>query len=1017
MAVVEKEIAASKTKPSTCSRCALYENGKMVQVDGRVAVPGVPVTGCHILVVAASPMIWNIGKPLFSGGTEATIKKIYDEENNKHAQKKQLSVRYMYAVRCAAKDFKISIDEINACRVLLYDYICRIKPKQIIALGASAAKAFGFNEGINNLRGNNFVRKISDFTCQVMVTFHPYDVQRRTGLFTVLKNDLLKVYHELQRVETSAAPRIITPTAYEDVIETIRRSRENIEKIKDHDPSNKVVLAVDTETTGLDPTIPEQKLIAASYGIGRKSSDASEELDAYAGVAFPLEHKDAGFTQEQVANIFKEFSALVHHPDVMHIQYNAKFDMKWLALHDRYKQISGFSMDKFPKLDGMLCEHFLDEDKKGNYSLKDLTSDYFPEFGRYEQELKSLLAEVVSGKREEYKKIVEGAAEKRINIGVKRWADFSEDERSKYISDWVRKGYITFAYLDVLKSKYKFSPRTVKTRNTKKSGAVITKAYAERLAKFFKSIPEDELTNCGIFTEADLKEFELPNEKQFTAVTFEEIPLDKLLWYAAMDAALTRKIFEEQRKKINEEHAQVKKMNLRLFKKDGWPKEKLMWPPTVTSALFKFSMPLCRELTEMEFYGIRLDRDMAKKYVEVLANKIIEQKETLTNYVGRKFNPNSGDELSAILFGEYKLTPVKNSPLTGKPSVDAESIKLLSEQHPELEFLNALLTLRKLEKVKGTYLENWLKGTERDGKIRASFNQIGTATHRLSSSKPNLQNIPFYLKEADLNLKKLFVTDDPDKYDFYDLDISNAEMRVLCAYAKDESLINAFLHGRDLHCLTGAGISEYSYEQLVENKENKKSKEYMIRQLGKRLNFLVIYGGGASTLQARIYEDMRVELSLAEAQGYFTKFFEAYPGVSEYMNDTIKLVEEFGVVHTHTGHRRHFPESRYNKKMASRMGRQAVNARIQCTSSILVNYNMIKLAQAIRNKGWDGRLLLTVHDSVAFQLSKDVPKAEVKEVLDEAVVNSVAKEFPWLPVPWAYDCGWGASYGEAKNSL
>ena len=219
-----------------------------------------------------------------------------------------------------------------------------------------------------------------------------------------------------------------------------------------------------------------------------------------------------------------------------------------------------------------------------------------------------------------------------------------------------------------------------------------------------------------------------------------------------------------------------------------------------------------------------------------MEEKIAEQKNILFQMVGRKFNPSSNDELGKVLFKDLGLPPQKFNAKSGNPSVDAETLKILYELNPDLNALNALILLRKFEKVLSTYFRSWMKRTEYDGRLHASFNQTGTATHRLSSSKPNLQNVPMYLKEADLNIKSLFVTDDQDKYDFFDLDIANAEMRVLCAYSKDETLIQAFKNGMDLHCLTGSNISDFTYEQLMEKKEDKSSKEYIARQVAKKVS-------------------------------------------------------------------------------------------------------------------------------------------------------------------------------------
>jgi len=323
-----------------------------------------------------------------------------------------------------------------------------------------------------------------------------------------------------------------------------------------------------------------------------------------------------------------------------------------------------------------------------------------------------------------------------------------------------------------------------------------------------------------------------------------------------------------------------------------------------------------------------------------------------------------------------------------------------------------LLSFRKIEKCVHTYLLNWINMSEFDGKLHCKFNQTGTATFRLSSSNPNLQNVPFYLKEADLNLKALF-RPDSDEYDLYDLDISNAEMRVLCAYSKDEALIDAFNNGKDLHCLTASGISEYSYEEILANKEDKSTDHYTKRQVAKKVNFGTIYCMMATTLQARLWSDMRIKITLEEAEAYLKSFFDTYPGVHKYITSTQNFVSSFKFTYTYTGRRRRFPIAAHNPRMINRVARQAVNARIQTTSTDIVGKNLTDLDRAIRPLG--GRVILTVHDSIVFQLPKGT--SGVRELLDNTVVAKTREDCPWLPVEWKYDCGYGPSYGEAKDDV
>lgn len=283
----------------------------------------------------------------------------------------------------------------------------------------------------------------------------------------------------------------------------------------------------------------------------------------------------------------------------------------------------------------------------------------------------------------------------------------------------------------------------------------------------------------------------------------------------------------------------------------------------------------------------------------------------------------------------------------------------------------------------------------------------------------NLQNVPFSLKLYDgtaLNLKSLFIPD--EGFDIYDLDISNAEMRTLCAYSMDEHLIGAFNEGKDVHSLTGAGISngKFTYEDLVAKKEDKTSEEYRQRQIAKKVNFGTIYMMGGATLKQRLWADNRVEITEEQAQNYLDQFFTTYPGVAKYIQDTKEMADKLHFVYTYFGRRRRFPYSYYMSSDKERMYRQAVNSRIQGTSSDLVMLCLIRLGQWLRARNDGSRVLLTVHDSILFQMPHGCHDG-LKATLDKLIVDDTREQCPWLPVKWAYDCGWGPNYGDTHGAV
>lgn len=261
-------------------------------------------------------------------------------------------------------------------------------------------------------------------------------------------------------------------------------------------------------------------------------------------------------------------------------------------------------------------------------------------------------------------------------------------------------------------------------------------------------------------------------------------------------------------------------------------------------------------------------------------------------------------------------------------------------------------------------------------------------------------------------MKALFIPDS-DEFDLYDLDIANAEMRVLCAYSQDETLTKAFNEGMDIHSLTASNISDYSYEEIKANKEDKSSEAYMLRKLAKKINFGIVYGITAGSIARQANEEMGTEMTEEDAQGYMDRFFENYPGVKDYMNQTINFVNDQHFVYTLTGRRRRFNMVGFTNRQKAKMERQAINSRIQTTSADIVNDNLVQLDNHIKPLG--GRVILTVHDSILFQLPKGT--TGVRELLDHIIIEKTKEKFHWLPVDWKYDVGKGPNYGSCDQEI
>lgn len=910
-----------KEKGDYCTDCVLVDAEMILPQTGREL---------DILVVSSFPFVNGYDPKTYVGEFGETGNKLAKNVLAKTLGEQKLRVGYTYAIKCVAEavQFRPDTATYHKCSYFLKTYADKCAPKVIITLGVQPFKALEFRIAkLGDVRGR--IHKFG--TAMVVPTFHPIEILKTPGKMELFKKDIALAASIALGTTELTNLTIYTPTTEDDVVAQLDDITRFI-NAKAEETGRPWLVSVDTETTGLKPYVADARVIMMSM---------SWETDK--GIAFPYRHRLFTYTDK----VYDAVKAFFENPNMTTVYHNAKFDIQWLT--SKY----GLKTDNI-YWDSLLAEHLVDEDKKGNYSLKDLTCLYFPSMGKYEEELKLVLAEAKAVAVTEY----QTACSENLHKVIHNWCDAPNSELA---AAWVDCKYISLTEAAEL-TNFKVNKRTGK----------ITKATATKLGRIFKKVPE----------------FPVPEIRQ---VTFEDIEVTTLLRYAAIDALMTRKLVYPQSRECIRDSKKTRPLGIK----------------PLTWALHNISIPLTKILAEVEYNGIRVDREKIADFKKIIEVEIGQSAECLYREVGRKFNHKAA-VVKSILFEELGL-PVLMYTKTGEPSTDADTLAKLYTQTSN-PVVKALLRIRKFEKVYKTYLTAWEVMSTYDGKLHTQFNQTNVATHRLSSSNPNLQNVPFYLPELNMNLKSIFIPDSTE-YDLYDVDISNAEMRVLCAYSLDPTLISVFNDGLDVHCLTAEGISEFSYADIVANKDDKQSPQYVARQISKKINFGTIYCMSGMALQEQLLTDLGIEKTLEEAQAYLDAFFVKYPLVLKYINDTKDFTLKNGYTWTFTGHRRRFPLLDYDKSRGSvsRAMRQAVNARIQTTSADLVNLNIVQVAEAIRPLG--GRILLTVHDSIVFQMPKGTEG--VGDLLDKAITGYVQETFPEMPVTWKYDVGKGPNYGEA----
>ena len=440
---------------------------------------------------------------------------------------------------------------------------------------------------------------------------------------------------------------------------------------------------------------------------------------------------------------------------------------------------------------------------------------------------------------------------------------------------------------------------------------------------------------------------------------FSEVPVDLATEYSCEDADVALRLAEIFSSKLKDENLEV--------------------------LLFDLEMPLIPVLLDMELKGMKIDTASLTKFGRQLEGKLKDLENKIYKEAGEEFNVNSPRQLGIVIFEKLKLGTPKRTK-TGYST----NIAVLDELASSHSLPALVLEYRSLSKLKSTYIDAMLKLVNREtGRVHTSFNQTVTATGRLSSSNPNLQNIPVRGEDGK-KIRQAFIAD--EGYVLVSADYSQIELRVLAHLSKDKALLEAFGKGEDVHRLTAAGIFNVSPEKVNEEQ----------RAVGKTVNFATIYGQGPYGLSRQL------NINVTEAARYIDAYFKRYPSVEKYREKILKEARKKGFVETMSGRRRYVADvNSKNMQVKQAAERMAFNSVFQGTAADIIKKAMIEIHEKMNSVNPKASMLMQVHDELVFEVPKN----------DAASLSKFAKEMmegaASLDVPLVVDVGEGQNWAEA----
>ena len=407
----------------------------------------------------------------------------------------------------------------------------------------------------------------------------------------------------------------------------------------------------------------------------------------------------------------------------------------------------------------------------------------------------------------------------------------------------------------------------------------------------------------------------------------------------------------------------------------------------VVDLFYQIEMPLVRVLAEMEMNGVLIDTDSLKETSELFTMRLMELEHRIYELAGEEFNIASPKQVGDILFGKLQIIEKPKKTKTGQYVTNEETLQTLRSKH---EIVEKILEHRGLKKLVGTYVDALPKLINpRTGHIHTSFNQTITATGRLSSSDPNLQNIPIRGEDGK-EIRKAFIPE-PGCL-FFSADYSQIELRVMAHLSEDENMIKVFREGKDLHAATAATIYKKGIDEVSRDERTK----------SKRANFGIIYGITVFGLAERL------EIDRNEARQLIDGFFQTFPQVHDYMERSKEMVRQKGYAETVFHRRRYLPDIHsHNATVRGFAERNAINAPIQGSAADIIKVAMVRIYKRMKDEGLKSKMILQVHDELNFSV---LP--EEKERMERLVLEEMQGAFT-LKVPLIADAGWGDNWLEA----
>ena len=444
--------------------------------------------------------------------------------------------------------------------------------------------------------------------------------------------------------------------------------------------------------------------------------------------------------------------------------------------------------------------------------------------------------------------------------------------------------------------------------------------------------------------------------------TMREVPVELVKEYAAEDADITMRLYEKL---------------LPLLKENG-----------VEKLFYEIEMPLVPVLSRMEANGVKIDTENLKQISDEFAVEIRKIEEQIYELAGMPFNIASPKQLGEILFEKLRIDEKAKKTKTGQYATGEEVLQKLAHKHP---IVNLILDYRSLTKLKSTYLDALpALVNPKDGLIHTSFNQAVTATGRLSSNNPNLQNIPVRTEKG-REIRRAFVPRS-EQYTLLAADYSQIELRIIAHLSQDPAMVADFNLGHDIHAATAAKVFHVPMEQVTKEQ----------RSRAKAVNFGIIYGMSAFGLAERM------ELSRSEAADIIKKYFEEYAGIKEYMNRSIALAKERGYAETILGRRRYLRDiNGANSVVRGFAERNAINAPIQGSSADMIKIAMIGIHQELERLKMQSKMILQVHDELVFDAHLDELDT-LKSIVQDKMVHAMP-----LSVPVVVEINTGANWLEA----